>query len=90
VLAVGTASACGVAIALSSAAGYAAHAPPAGSMPAGSWGYVYLPAALGVAVASVFTAPLGTRLAHKISGLALKRLFAAFLFVVGTSLWFAG
>ncbi len=90
VLAVGTSSACGVAIALASATGYAFHGPAPGTLPAGSWGYVYLPAAVGIALASVLTAPLGTRLAHRISGLALRRLFAAFLLLAGTSLWFAG
>src|SRR5688500_115093 len=90
VLAVGTSSACGVAIAVASAAGYAAHGPAPGTLPAGSWGYVYLPAAIGIALAAVLTAPLGTRIAHAISGRALKRLFAAFLLLAGASLWFAG
>ncbi|MBW8311721.1 MAG: sulfite exporter TauE/SafE family protein [Rhizobium sp.] len=88
VRAVGTSSACGVAIALASAAGYALQGAPQG-LPAGSWGYVFLPAAVGIALASVLTAPLGTRLAHRISGPALRRLFAAFLAVVGTSVWLA-
>lgn len=87
VRAVGTSSACGVAIALASAAGYAAHGPPLGGLPAGSWGYVFVPAAVGIALASVLTAPLGTRLAHRLSGQALRRLFAIFLVLVGTSLW---
>jgi uncharacterized membrane protein YfcA len=87
VLAVGTSSACGVAIAIASAAGYAAHGPPPDLLPPGSWGYVYLPAAAAIALASVLTAPLGTRIAHKISGQALRRLFATFLFLVGTTLW---
>lgn len=87
VRAVGTSSACGVAIALASAAGYAAHGPAPGSLPPGSWGYVFVPAAVAIALASVLTAPLGTRIAHRISGLALRRLFAAFLLLVGTSLW---
>ncbi len=87
VRAVGTSSACGVAIALASAAGYAAHGPAPGSLPPGSWGYVFLPAAIGIAVASVLTAPLGTKVAHRISGLALRRVFAVFLLLVGTSLW---
>ena len=90
VLAVGTSSACGVAIALASATGYAFNGPAPGVLPAGSWGYVYLPAAIGIALASVLTAPLGTRIAHAISGLALRRRFAGFLMVAGTSLWFAG
>lgn len=90
VRAVGTSSACGVAIALASAAGYAAHGPAPGSLPAGSWGYVFVPAAVGIALASVLTAPLGTRLAHRLSGQALRRLFAVFLVLVGTSLLWAG
>ncbi|WP_244240810.1 sulfite exporter TauE/SafE family protein [Luteimonas yindakuii] len=85
VRAVGTSSACGVFIGLSAAAGYALQAP-AGALPAHAVGYVYLPAAIGVAVASVFAAPWGTRLAHAISGVALKRVFAGFLFAVGLSL----
>lgn len=88
VRAVGTSSACGVAIALASAAGYALQGTPQG-LPAGSWGYVFLPAAVGIALASVLTAPWGTRLAHRISGPALRRLFAVFLAVVGTSVWLA-
>lgn len=87
VRAVGTSSACGVAIALASAAGYALNGPAPGSLPAGSWGYVFLPAAVAIALASVLTAPLGTKIAHGISGLALRRVFAAFLLLVGTSLW---
>lgn len=87
VRAVGTSSACGVAIAVASAAGYALHGPAPGQLPPGSWGYVFLPAAAGIALASVLTAPLGTRIAHRISGQALRRLFAGFLLLVGTSLW---
>ncbi|WP_330969973.1 sulfite exporter TauE/SafE family protein, partial [Lysobacter sp. A3-1-A15] len=85
VRAVGTSSACGVAIGLASAAGYALHAP-AGALPAYAMGYVYLPAAIGVAMASVLAAPWGTRLAHRLSGSALRRLFAAFLLAVALAL----
>ncbi|MEO6102527.1 MAG: sulfite exporter TauE/SafE family protein [Pseudoxanthomonas sp.] len=85
VRAVGTSSACGVAIGLASALGYALHAP-AGALPQYSIGYVYLPAAIGVAMASVLAAPYGTRLAHRLSGLALKRVFAIFLITVGVTL----
>lgn len=85
VRAVGTSSACGVFIALASAAGYAALGPRSG-LPPGSLGYVFVPAALSVAVASVLTAPLGVRLAHRISGLRLRRLFAGFLLAIGLAL----
>ena len=85
VRAVGTSSACGVFIAIASAAGYAVHAPE-GALPAHAVGYVYLPAAIGIALASVLAAPLGTRLAHAISGTALKRVFALFMVLVGISI----
>ncbi|WP_234446546.1 sulfite exporter TauE/SafE family protein [Luteimonas sp. MC1750] len=89
VRAVGTSSACGVAIAIGSALGYALNAPP-GGLPEGAVGYVYLPAAIGVAVTSVLAAPWGTRLAHAISGPTLRRVFALFLVAVGLSLVLQG
>ena len=89
VRAVGTSSACGVAIGLASATGYALHAP-AGALPAHGIGYVYLPAAVGVAVASVLAAPLGTRLAHRLSGQALRGVFACFLLAVALSVPWSG
>ncbi len=90
VRAVGTSSACGVAIALASAAGYASHGPAPGLLPPGSWGYVFVPAALAIALASVLTAPFGAKIAHNISDLALRRVFSGFLFLVGTSLALGG
>jgi len=83
VRAVGTSSACGIFIGIGSASNYALQAP-AGALPLEHGiGYVYLPAAIGVATASVLAAPYGTRLAHAISGDALKRVFALFMVVVG-------
>jgi uncharacterized membrane protein YfcA len=87
VRAVGTSSACGVFIGIGSALGYALNAPT-GALPSQAVGYVYLPAAAGVAVASVLAAPLGTRLAHYLSGLTLTRVFAGFLVLVGCSFFF--
>ncbi len=85
VRAVGTSSACGVAIGLASATGYALHGPAAG-LPQGSLGFVDVPAAIGIAAASVLAAPLGVRLAHRLGGAHLQRVFALFLFAVGLSL----
>lgn len=89
VRAVGTSSACGVAIGLASAVGYALHAPH-GALPQFAVGYVYLPAAIGVAAASVLAAPYGMRLAHRLDGQTLKRVFAGFLVVVAVSLLLGG
>jgi hypothetical protein len=86
VRAVGTSSTCGVAIGLASATGYAFLQPPPAALPAGSIGYVYLPAAIGIALASVLVAPLGARLAHAVGGVALKRLFAGLLLLVALQL----
>jgi uncharacterized membrane protein YfcA len=78
VKAVATSSACGVAIGLSAACSYAS-APGAIGMPDGSLGYVFLPAALGTVLTSLPMAPLGARLAHRVDGTTLKRIFAGFL-----------
>ena len=81
VRAVATSSACGVAIGLAAAASYAT-APGAEGMPAGSLGYVFLPAALGTVLTSLPMAPLGARIAHRVDGRTLKRIFAGFLVLV--------
>ena len=74
---------------MASAIGYALHAPH-GALPQYAAGYVYLPAAIGVAAASVFAAPYGTRLAHRMDGPTLKRVFAGFLLAVAASLMLGG
>ena len=84
VKAVSTSAVCGLTIAVSTVLSYAltVRAPPQ-ALPWGSVGYLYLPAALVVAVASMSLAPVGARLAHGISGAALARIFAVFLLFVG-------
>lgn len=82
VRAVGTSSACGVFIGVSAAAGYAVQAPAGALDLPGALGYVYLPAAVAMALASMLTAPLGTRLAHRLPPLMLKRIFAGFLILI--------
>ena len=86
VRAVGSSSACGVAIGLAAAAGYATHGPAVG-MPAGSLGYVFLPAAIGISLTSAWMAPRGAALAHRIGGLALRRVFALFLLAMAALLY---
>jgi uncharacterized membrane protein YfcA len=87
VRAIGTSSACGVAIGLAAASGYAFNANIVG-MPPGSWGYVFFPAALGIAITSVLAAPYGAALAHYVSGTTLKRIFAGFLIAMAALLAF--
>jgi uncharacterized membrane protein YfcA len=90
VRAVGTSAACGLAIALASAAGFAWYGRDAPGMPGWSIGYVYLPAALAIAATSVLAAPYGVAAAHRIGGAWLKRVFALFLVAMGLALAFAG
>jgi uncharacterized membrane protein YfcA len=52
-------------------------------LPPGAVGYLYLPAFVGLALASVATAPLGARLAHSLPVPTLKRVFAVFLALAG-------
>ncbi|MGE7993314.1 sulfite exporter TauE/SafE family protein [Pseudomonas sp. NPDC089554] len=83
--AVATSSACGLPIALASALGFIILGWHEAHLPEHSFGYVYLPALLGIAATSMFFARFGARLAHKLSPRLLKRLFAALLFCVGSS-----
>ncbi len=54
-------------------------------MPPYSVGYVYLPAAIGVAAASVLLAPAGAALAHRLKGRSLQRVFALFLWAMAVA-----
>lgn len=82
--AVGTSAAIGFPIAVAGAAGYVLNGLAVPTLPDGSLGFVYLPALVGISLASVLTAPLGVRLAHRLPVLHLKRLFAFFLVAMGT------
>jgi len=84
--AVGTAAACGVPIAWAGTAGFIAAGWSVTGLPEFSLGYVALPAFAAIAMASVATAPLGARLAHRLPPLMLKRAFAALLLVIGVML----
>jgi uncharacterized protein len=81
--AVGTSSALGFPIALAGTLGYlwaGQSLPPMPPGATGSWGYLYLPGLLLASLASVFTAPLGARLAHGMDIRPLKKAFAVALY----------
>ncbi len=82
--AIATAAACGLPIAVAGSFTYVLMGWNVEGLPA-ALGFVHLPALLGVVVTSVLFAPLGARLAHRLSGPALKRVFALFLALLG--LW---
>ena len=84
--AIGTSAAIGIPIAVAGTLGYIANGLRAGALPDYSLGYVYLPALLGLAAASMVTAPLGARTAHRLPVQTLKRVFAVFLLVLATKM----
>lgn len=84
--AVATSAALGFPIALFSSFGYIFNGMHLSNMPPGFVGYISLPAVASVVVASVFTAPLGARLAHSLPIRPIKRLFALVLTCVAMSM----
>lgn len=85
--AVGTSAACGFPIALAGTIGYMV-AGRGIELPAGTIGFVYLPALFAIAATSVLTAPLGARLAHALPTDKLKKVFACSLYLMSAyMLW---
>ncbi len=82
--AIGTSAAIGFPIAIAGTAGYVLNGLHAKGLPDLSLGYIYLPALAGIVAASVLTAPLGVRLAHRLPVAKLKRVFAVLLIITGT------
>jgi len=86
--AVATSAALGFPIALANTVGYiASGAHEAGSQP-GMIGYIYWPALLVLVVASILTAPMGARMAHRLPVRVLKRVFACLLFCLALYMLF--
>ena len=90
--AIGTAAANGFPIAVAGALGYVLQGLRAETpLPAGSLGFVYLPAFFLVVTASVPMAPLGARLAHRMPVRPLRAVFAILLALLAlrmlASLW---
>lgn len=81
--AVASSAAVGLPIAVSGALGYVAAGWKDPALPPWSAGYVNLAAGLGIAAASMLTAPIGARLAHTLPTALLRRIFAGFLALVG-------
>lgn len=81
--AVATSSACGLPISIAGAIGFMITGWNELALPSGSTGYLYWPAFVGIAVASVFSAPWGAKLAHTLPVEILRRIFAGFLAILG-------
>ena len=88
--AVATSAALGFPIALANVVGYVISGQSVTSLPAGSLGYVWLPALGVIATCSVFTAPLGAKAAHNLPVKKLKRVFASLLFGLAAYMFWKG
>jgi uncharacterized membrane protein YfcA len=86
--ATGTSVACGMGIGIAATALYMFFGSAAVDLP-WSTGYIYWPAFLGVGVASVIFAPLGTSLAYRLPAPLLKRFLAVFLVLVAIEMLFS-
>lgn len=89
--AIGTAAALGFPLALASTAGYVYAGRHAVGLPAGTLGFVYLPALVPVVLASMLTAPLGARFTHRLPVHRLRMAFGVLLLALAlhmlSALW---
>lgn len=81
--AVGTASACGVPLALAGMAGYVVSGWSHPGLPSYSLGFIYVPAWLAVSLLSIVFTRVGATLTHRLPVALLKKLFSGFLFIAG-------
>lgn len=81
--AVGTSAACGLPIAVAGATTNIVTGWHQPQLPEMSFGYIYLPALIGIVLTSVLFARFGAGLAHRLDAVLLKRIFAVLLIIVG-------
>ena len=82
--AIGTSAALGFPIALGGTIGYAATGLMLHTLPAGTLGFVYLPALFILILGSAFTTPLGAQATHRLPLQPLRRGFAVLLLILAT------
>ena len=84
--AIGTSAAIGFPIAVGGTVGYIATGMGVPALSDHNLGFVYLPALVWVALASVITAPLGAKATHRMNVDLLRKLFAVLLIALATKL----
>ncbi len=80
--AIATSAALGFPIAVANVLGYVVSGWNLERIVGGGWGYFYLPALVLIVVCSIFTAPIGAKVAHGLNVAALKKVFALLLAVL--------
>jgi uncharacterized membrane protein YfcA len=88
--AVATSAALGFPIALANVTGYVIAGLKVQDLPPASFGYIWLPGLLVIALCSVFTAPLGAKAAHALPVGRLKRIFAIILYLLAAYMLWKG
>lgn len=86
--AIGTSAAVGFPIALGGTLGFVVNGLARPQLPAHAAGFVLLPALAWILAASLLTAPLGARLAHRLPVLVLKRVFAGLLLLLAAHMFY--
>ena len=84
--AVGTSAAIGLPIAIFGSMGYVFSGLGQSGLPPYNLGFVHLPALAGIALASIFIAPLGAKAAHHLPVPLLKKLFALLLYALSAKM----
>lgn len=84
--AVGSSSVCGCVIAISGMIGFILHGYHVENLPQYSLGYVYLPALIAIASASILTTRIGARYASQLPTVALKKIFSIFLMCIAATM----
>lgn len=88
--AVATSAALGFPIALTNALGYIVSGQGVQGLPSGSLGYIYWPALVVIALASVLMAPMGVKAAHSLPVAKLKKVFASVLYLLAAYMLYKG
>jgi uncharacterized membrane protein YfcA len=88
--AVATSAALGFPIAVANVIGYVIAGQSVQDLPPASFGYIWLPGLVVIAVCSFFTAPLGAKAAHALPVGKLKRVFASILYVLAAYMLYKG
>jgi uncharacterized membrane protein YfcA len=87
-IAIPIASICGIPVSILGTIGYMILGTHDPSIPAFSTGYVYWPAFVGIVMTSMFTAPLGAKLAHQLPASLLRWIFSIVLAIIGAKMIF--
>jgi uncharacterized membrane protein YfcA len=88
--AVATSAALGFPIALANVTGYIVSGLHVEQLPPNTFGYLWLPALVVIATCSVFMAPVGAGIAHRLPVKQLKRVFASILYALAAYMLYKG